>query len=84
MQVYTQVCSSCHGISQLYYRNLTDLGYTEDQVKEFASQFQVQDGPDEFGEMYMRPAEPSDAFVDPFPNDQAARAANGGAWPAGL
>jgi len=84
LQVYTQVCSSCHGMDQLYYRNLTDLGYTDDQVKEFAAQFEVQDGPDSFGEMYMRPAEPSDPFVNPFPNQAAARSANGGAYPADL
>lgn len=84
LQVYTQVCASCHGLKHLYYRDLTALGYTEDQVKEFAAQFQVEDGPDEFGEMFMRPAEPSDHFVDPFPNENAARAANGGAYPPDL
>jgi len=84
LQVYTQVCSACHGLEQVAYRNLTDLGYTEDQVKEFAAQFEVQDGPDEFGEMFFRPAEPSDKFVSPFPNEQAARAANGGAYPPDL
>jgi ubiquinol-cytochrome c reductase cytochrome c1 subunit len=84
LQVYSQVCAGCHGISQLYYRNLTDLGYTEDQVKEFAAQFQVEDGPNENGEMFMRPAEPSDHFVEPFPNEQAARVANGGAYPPDL
>jgi ubiquinol-cytochrome c reductase cytochrome c1 subunit len=84
LQVYTQVCSSCHGLEQVAYRNLTALGYTEDQVKEFAAQFEVQDGPDEFGDMFFRPAEPSDKFVSPFPNEQAARAANGGAYPVDL
>lgn len=84
LQVYTQVCSSCHGLEQVAYRNLTALGYTEDQVKEFAAQFEVQDGPDENGEMFFRPAEPSDQFVSPFPNEQAARAANGGAYPVDL
>lgn len=84
LQVYTQVCSSCHGLEQVAYRNLTALGYTEDQVKEFAAQFEVQDGPDENGEMFWRPAEPSDQFVSPFPNEQAARAANGGAYPVDL
>ncbi|MEQ8601706.1 MAG: cytochrome c1 [Marivibrio sp.] len=84
LQVYTQVCASCHGLEQVAYRNLTDIGYTEDQVKEFAAQFEVEDGPNEFGEMFFRPAEPSDKFVSPFPNEQAARSANGGAYPPDL
>ncbi|MBP5856297.1 cytochrome c1 [Marivibrio halodurans] len=84
LQVYSQVCASCHGLGQLYYRDLTGLGYTEDQVAEFAAQYQVEDGPNDQGEMYMRPAEPSDHFVEPFPNEAAARAANGGAHPPDL
>ncbi|MBL4720401.1 MAG: cytochrome c1, partial [Alphaproteobacteria bacterium] len=84
LQVYKEVCAGCHGLSFLYYRNLTQLGYTEDQVKAFASEYEVQDGPDNEGEMYMRAAKPSDRFVRPFPNDNAARAGNNGALPPDL
>ncbi|HZT88946.1 MAG TPA: cytochrome c1, partial [Stellaceae bacterium] len=66
------------------YRDLTQLGYTEDQVKAFASQFQVTDGPNDTGQMFQRPARPSDPFVRPFPNEQAARAALNGALPPDL
>ena len=83
-QVYKEVCSTCHPVKHLYYRDLEDLGYSEDQVKGFAAQSQVTDGPNDEGQMYQRPARPSDKFVQPFPNDQAARAANNGALPPDL
>lgn len=79
--VYKQVCSSCHSMDLLAYRNLEALGYSEEQVRAIASQYTVTDGPNDQGEMFERPARPSDSFVAPFPNDQAARAANGGALP---
>jgi ubiquinol-cytochrome c reductase cytochrome c1 subunit len=84
LQVYKEVCSTCHALVHLYYRDLTQLGYTEDQVKAFAAQFQVTDGPDDSGQMFQRAARPSDPFVKPFPNDQAARAALNGALPPDL
>jgi cytochrome c1 len=71
----------------LTFRNLADPGgpeFTEEQVKALAATFQVQDGPDESGEMFNRPALPSDRFPSPFANEQAARAANGGALPPDL
>jgi ubiquinol-cytochrome c reductase cytochrome c1 subunit len=80
-QVYKEVCSACHSLKHLSYRNLTEIGYTEDQVKGIAAQYQVTDGPNDQGEMYQRPAKPSDPMVGPFANDQAARAANNGALP---
>jgi ubiquinol-cytochrome c reductase cytochrome c1 subunit len=80
-QVYKEVCSACHALKHLYYRDLTEIGYSEDQVKGFAAQAQVTDGPNDQGEMYQRPGKPSDPIVGPFPNDQAARAANNGALP---
>jgi ubiquinol-cytochrome c reductase cytochrome c1 subunit len=83
-QVYKEVCSACHALKHLYYRDLTDIGYTEDQVKGVAAQAQVTDGPNDQGEMYQRPGRPSDPIVTPFPNDQAARAANNGALPPDL
>ena len=84
LQIYKEVCAGCHGLSLIYYRNLTDLGYTEAQVKAFAAENEVQDGPNDEGEMYARPALPRDKFVKPFPNDNAARAGNNGALPPDL
>jgi ubiquinol-cytochrome c reductase cytochrome c1 subunit len=80
-QVYKEVCSACHALNHLAYRDLTEIGYSDDQVKGFAAQFQVTDGPNDQGQMYQRPGKPSDMFVPPFPNDQAARVANNGALP---
>ena len=83
-QVYKQVCSNCHSLKLLSYRNLTALGFDEKEVKAIAAGYTVTDGPNDQGEMFQRPARPSDAFVKPFPNDQAARAANNGALPPDL
>jgi len=83
-QVYKEVCSVCHPVKHLHFRNLEELGYTEDQVKGIAAQVQVTDGPNDQGEMFQRPARPSDKIPGPFPNDQAARAANNGALPPDL
>ncbi|MBL6935600.1 MAG: cytochrome c1 [Alphaproteobacteria bacterium] len=83
-QVYNEVCSGCHGLRLLTYRNLAALGYGEDDIKAFAAEYEVTDGPDDEGEMYQREALPSDHFVSPFANTQAARAANNGALPPDL
>lgn len=83
-QVYLEACSVCHGMRLMAYRNLESVGFSEEEVSALASQFFVMDGPDEFGEMFERPAVASDRFVEPFPNEQAARAANNGAMPKDL
>jgi cytochrome c1 len=86
-QVYKEVCSACHGLRQLHYRNLGEAGGPEfsiEAVKALAAEVEVRDGPNNEGEMFDRPGKPSDAFVSPFPNDQAARAANNGALPPDL
>jgi ubiquinol-cytochrome c reductase cytochrome c1 subunit len=83
-QVYKEVCSACHQVKHLYFRDLAEIGYSEDEVKGIAAQVQVTDGPNDSGEMYQRPARPSDPIPGPFPNDQAARAANNGALPPDL
>ena len=83
-QVYNEVCASCHSMRLLSYRNLGEKGGPEfsiEQVKAIAANFEVQDGPNEEGEMFERPGRPSDKFVSPYPNVQAASAANGGAYP---
>ena len=83
-QVYNEVCAACHSVRLLAYRNLMDIGFTEDQVKKIAAAKEVTDGPNDEGEMFKRPARPSDRFVKPFPNEQAARAGNNGAFPPDL
>jgi len=84
LQIYKENCSGCHSLNLMYYRNLADLGYEPAQIKAFAAENEVQDGPNNEGEMYDRPALPSDRFVKPFPNDNAARAGNNGALPPDL
>lgn len=83
-QVYKDVCSACHSMNLLAYRDLGAIGFTEDEVKEVAASVDVTDGPDENGDMFDRPAKPFDRFKAPFPNEQAARAANNGALPPDL
>jgi ubiquinol-cytochrome c reductase cytochrome c1 subunit len=83
-QVYREVCASCHGAKYLAFRNLLDLGYSEDMAKAIAAEYQITDGPDDFGDMFERPGKLSDYQPDPFPNDNAARASNGGAMPPDL
>jgi ubiquinol-cytochrome c reductase cytochrome c1 subunit len=83
-QVYKEVCSACHSMRLLSYRNLLEIGLTEDQARAIAAQFQVMDGPNDQGEMFERPARLSDRFRRPFANDNAARAANNGALPPDL
>ncbi|WP_270937313.1 cytochrome c1 [Falsiroseomonas oryzae] len=83
-QVYKEVCAACHAMRQLSYRNLLEIGLTEAQVRNIAAQFEVTDGPNDQGEMFQRPARLSDRFRSPFANEQAARAANNGAYPPDL
>lgn len=84
LQVYNQVCSSCHSLKYVAFRNLGDLGYSEAQVEALAAEYQVEDGPNDSGDMFMRTAKASDSFPAPFANQQAAKAANGGAYPPDL
>ena len=83
-QVYTEVCSSCHSMKYLSYRNLAEDGgpeFTLSQAKAIAASFEVKDGPNADGEMFTRPGKLSDKFVMPYDNVKAAQAANGGAYP---
>ena len=82
--VYTEVCSSCHSMKYLSYRNLAQEGgpeFTEAEAKAIAASFEVTDGPNSDGEMFTRPGKLSDKFVMPYENVKAAQAANGGAYP---
>lgn len=86
-KVYREVCASCHAMSLLRFRNLSQRGgpeFSEAQIRTLAADFKITDGPNEQGEMFERPGRPADAFPKPFPNEQAARAANNGAYPYDL
>src|SRR5439155_16359356 len=83
-QVYKEVCAACHPVKHLFFRDLEEIGYSEEQVRGIAAQLQVADGPNDQGEMFERPGRPSDPIPGPFKNDQAARAANNGALPPDL
>ncbi len=83
-QVYKEVCASCHSMQYLSYRNLSQKGgpeFTLAEAKAIAASYEVEDGPNSEGDMFMRPGRPSDHFVNPYPNVNAATAANGGAYP---
>ena len=81
LKVYTEVCAACHSMSLVAFRTLGDLGYSDEQVKAFAANYQVTDGPNDDGDMFDRNAVPSDHFPAPFANAQAAAASNNGAAP---
>ena len=83
-QVYTEVCASCHSMKYLSYRNLSEKGgpeFSEVEAKAIAASFEVTDGPNTDGEMFTRSGKLSDKFVMPYENIEAAKAANGGAYP---
>jgi ubiquinol-cytochrome c reductase cytochrome c1 subunit len=81
LKVYKEVCSACHSMNLVAFRTLEDLGYSPEQVKAFAAEYEVQDGPNADGEMFTRKAIPTDHFPSPFANTNAAAAANNGAAP---
>jgi ubiquinol-cytochrome c reductase cytochrome c1 subunit len=83
-EVYRQVCSTCHSIDLLAFRNLVGVTHTEAQAVQLAKSFTVADGFDEMGEVYERPAKLSDMFPKPYPNIETARFANNGAVPPDL
>lgn len=84
LQVYREVCSGCHGLKYIAFRNLLDIGLSEDQAKAIAAEYTVMDGPDDDGEMFERPGKLFDYMPAPFANDKAARASNNGALPPDL
>jgi len=83
-QVYANVCATCHSMNLLAYRNYVDNCYTEEEVRAMCEDVEVTDGPNDEGEMFERPAKLSDHLVPPYPNEMAARFANGGALPPDL
>jgi ubiquinol-cytochrome c reductase cytochrome b/c1 subunit len=87
LKVYKEVCSACHGLSYIAFRNLAEAGgpgYSVAQAAALAAEYKIKDGPNDAGDMFDRPGRPADYFPSPFPNEQAARAANGGAAPPDL
>ena len=83
-KVYREVCSSCHSMRAIAFRDLSGQGgpnFSLGQVQALAAEYKVKDGPNDSGEMFERPGRPSDRIPPPFPNRQAAEAANGGAYP---
>lgn len=84
-QVYKNVCAACHSLNRVAYRNLAALGYNEAEIKTIAAEAMILDShPNDEGELVERPGRPSDRFKAPFANEQAARFANGGAYPLDL
>lgn len=82
-QVYKQVCSACHSMNLVTYRNLSALGFSEAEIKAVAAEKPIPDL-DDNGQVIQRPAKPSDHFPPPYPNEAASRAANRGAYPPDL
>lgn len=83
-QVYRQVCASCHSVNRISFRNLVGVTHDEAAMKKIAESYEVQDGPNDQGEMFERPGKLSDRIPGPYKNEEQARAANGGAYPPDL
>ncbi|XP_076634156.1 uncharacterized protein LOC143348142 isoform X1 [Colletes latitarsis] len=83
-QVYRTVCHTCHSLRYVRFLDLVDVTHTKEEVKAIAAEFEVDDGPDQEGNYYKRAAKLSDRVPSPFPNEEAARAANFGANPPDL
>ena len=83
-KVFKEVCSACHSLKRLAFRNLQEIGFSEEEVKSLASSYTVKDGPNDEGEMFDRPGRSSDYIPGPYANDNAARTSNNGALPPDL
>ncbi|TPX30556.1 hypothetical protein SmJEL517_g05896 [Synchytrium microbalum] len=83
-QVYRDVCAACHSLERVAWRNLIGVTHTEAEIKAMSAEYEYADGPNDAGEMFMRPGKPSDYMPKPYPNEEAARAANAGAYPPDL
>lgn len=83
-QVYREVCSTCHSLQRIAWRNLVGVSHTVDEAKAMAEEFEYQDGPNDSGEMFDRPGKLADYMPAPYANEEAARAGNAGAYPPDL
>jgi len=83
-QVYREVCAACHSLDRIAWRNLVGVSHTVDETKAMAEEVEYQDGPNDAGDMFMRPGKLSDYMPPPYANEEAARAGNAGALPPDL
>ena len=83
-QVYREVCAACHSLDRIAWRNLVGVSHTADEARALAEEVEYTDGPNDQGEMFQRPGKLSDYMPAPYPNEEAARASNGGALPPDL
>lgn len=83
-QVYKEVCSACHSLNRIAFRNMTEIGFSEAEVAALAATYQVADGPNDAGDMFQRPGKASDNFPPLYANENAARAMHNGAAPPDL
>lgn len=83
-QVYREVCAACHSLDRIAWRNLVGVSHTVDETRAMAEEVEYTDGPNDEGEMFQRPGKLSDYMPPPYPNEEASRAANGGALPPDL
>ncbi|WP_273759301.1 cytochrome c1 [Bartonella sp. ML70XJBT.G] len=84
LKVYKQVCASCHGLKYVAFRDLKALGYDQEQIKAFAGQYQVSDGPNREGKFFKRAGVITDHFPSPFAYEAKARGILHGAYPPDL
>jgi len=83
-QVYREVCSACHSLDRIAWRNLVGVSHTADEARILAEEVEYTDGPNDQGENFQRPGKLSDYLPPPYPNEEAARASNAGALPPDL
>jgi len=83
-QVYRQVCATCHSLERIHYRELVGVTHTTEELIEMSSEVDFVDGPNDEGEMFERPGKLTDPLPSPYSNEEAGRAANGGALPPDL
>jgi cytochrome c1 len=83
-QVYREVCSACHSLDRIAWRNLVGVSHTADEARALAEEVEYEDGPNDKGNNFQRPGKLSDYLPPPYPNEEASRASNGGALPPDL
>jgi len=84
LQVYREVCATCHSLERIRWRELVGVTHTKEEVKAMAKEVEITDGPNQEGEMFERPSKLFDKLPSPYANIQQGRAANGGAYPPDL
>lgn len=83
-QVYREVCAACHSLDRIAWRNLVGVSHTTSEAKAMAEELEYDDEPDDEGKPRKRPGKLADYIPGPYENEQAARAANQGAYPPDL